>query len=68
MCTMSTMRSNATTPSATQTPEGRAGGKEEEDEPKKGLSVSDKIALGCGVGIGFPTLLVGIWSVCGCAS
>lgn len=68
MSTMSTMRSNVTTPSATQTPEGRAGGKEEEDEPKKGLSVSDKIALGCGIGIGLPTLLVAIYGVCGCAS
>jgi hypothetical protein len=57
-----------TTPSATQTSEGGSKGKEEEEGPKIGFSQSDKIALGCGIGIGLPTLLVAIWSVCGCAS
>ena len=66
--TGTTTRSTATTPNATQTSEGGARKKEEEEGPKKGFSLSDKIALGCGIGIGLPTLLVAIWSVCGCAS
>lgn len=38
---------------ATQIPEGGA-----KEEGAKGFSQSDKIALGCGIGVGLPTLLV----------
>ena len=58
---------SATGSSTTQVSGGGAEGGAEGDEPKKGFSQSDKIALGCGIGIGLPTLLVAIltlWSKC----
>jgi hypothetical protein len=34
-----------------------------EPTPQRGLSESDKIALGIGLGLGFPSLLI---AICGC--
>lgn len=65
--TSSRTGTSATGASTTQVSGGGAEAGAEGDGPKKGFSQSDKIALGCGIGIGLPTLLVAIltlWNKC----